>query len=722
MTDSNPGEILVVCRFRPLNERELSISDSTCVDFPSDQKSVSVPQDGLSPLTFRFDHVFSPSAYQEDIYLKSAKSIVESVMQGYNGTVLAYGQTSSGKTFTMTGIMEDPVLMGITPRMVTHLFDFISNSSDQLEFTVKISYCEIYMERIRDLIDISRKDLKVHEDKFKGVYIGNLSESYVNSDAGVYDLMKMGTNNREVGFTEMNKGSSRSHAIFIVSVTQTNTQNLSTKVGKLYLVDLAGSEKVGKTGAAGKRLEEAKTINKSLTVLGQVIMNLTDSKSTHIPYRDSKLTRVLQDSLGGNSKTSLIITCSPSPFNLDETIGTLRFGIRAKSVKNKPKINKEFTVAELKVLLAKAQEDIDKKTRIIEGLQMEIKSNGGKISTGYSEPGEVIVSLEEVYEDIENLKLRYEEETALTAELRNELLTSETKFQEIALDNSSMMEELKSCHEELISAKLTKDQITEELEELKNSKEVYEKQVSELNMQVVQLQQENRDKDEQLVLKQQECQGHITLTFHNDELAKVNKKFIEEHNKNLALAKQLQILNERNQELSKKYCDLEVIKENMVREVQVQQSAKFQQEKQLLTNDLQNRIQKVIELELALDDSREALRIFEGRISQGDKAILKRNEMLEKNIEHVTDLYYKLLNERSTIMHDNEVLINKVVRLGERISSLEEQIRIKELSRFEDRSFGDGVKLNESRASRASRGSQFSGSNIRKPIKGGKKF
>ena len=139
-----------------------------------------------------------------------------------------------------------------------------------------------------------------------------LTETYVINDTEVLELMKIGTNNREVSYTQMNSTSSRSHSIFIISITQNNTKDYSAKSGKLYLVDLAGSEKVGKTGAAGKRLEEAKNINKSLTTLGQVITALTDSKSSHVPYRDSKLTRVLQDSLGGNAKTTLILTCSPS--------------------------------------------------------------------------------------------------------------------------------------------------------------------------------------------------------------------------------------------------------------------------------------------------------------------------------------------------------------------------------------------------------------------------
>ena len=159
--------------------------------------------------------------------------------------------------------------------------------------------------------------------------------------------MVQGTQNRSISATDMNARSSRSHTCFIVTVQQTNQRTFGQKTGQLYLVDLAGSERIEKTGATGKLLEEANMINKSLTNLGKVINHLTDGKSTHIPYRDSKLTRVLQESLGGNAKTSLIITCSPAKYNLDETLSTLRFGARAKRIKNKPKVNKEMTIQEL---------------------------------------------------------------------------------------------------------------------------------------------------------------------------------------------------------------------------------------------------------------------------------------------------------------------------------------------------------------------------------------
>ena len=199
-----------------------------------------------------------------------------------------------------------------------------------LKFTVKISMLEIYMEKVKDLIDTSKVNLSIREDPVKGIYIENLSEHYVTCDDEVMGYLKIGNEGRSVASTNMNDTSSRSHSIVIITIHQNNINDLSAKTGKLYLVDLAGSEKISKTGAEGLTLDEGKSINKSLTTLGMVINALTDGKSTHVPYRDSKLTRVLQESIGGNSKTSLIITCSPSIYNEAETISTLRFGLRAK--------------------------------------------------------------------------------------------------------------------------------------------------------------------------------------------------------------------------------------------------------------------------------------------------------------------------------------------------------------------------------------------------------
>lgn len=364
--------IQVVCRFRPLNEKEKNISQEYCCEFLDYSQVMVRSTSENNTYKFNFDRVFDPKSNQQEVYDFAAKHIVESVLEGFNGTIFAYGQTSSGKTHTMQGIIDNPEKEGIIPRMIRHMFNFIVNSSSDTEYIVKVSMIEIYMEKIKDLIDPERTNLNVREDKAKGIYIEDLSEHYVVSEDEVLEIMKLGSDNRSVAATNMNEHSSRSHSMFIMTIHQNNVKDLSAKTGKLYLVDLAGSEKISKTGATGLTLEEAKTINKSLTTLGMVINSLTDGKSTHIPYRESKLTRVLQESLGGNAKTCLIITCSPSIYNESETLSTLRFGLRAKKIKNKPKINKETTVAELKIEIDKMDKVIQKLNRRITQLEKYI--------------------------------------------------------------------------------------------------------------------------------------------------------------------------------------------------------------------------------------------------------------------------------------------------------------------------------------------------------------
>lgn len=348
--DAREESIQVCCRFRPQNQLERANSGKICVDVP-DASTVYVLN---TDHTFVFDRVFRWDASQKEVYDYAAKPIINAVLRGFNGTVFAYGQTSSGKTYTMEGPdIEDKIYQGVIPRMVWSIFDGIYNADEHIEFLVKVSIVEIYNERIRDLLDPKKDSLKVHEDKARGVFIGEVTESYVGCEQEIFDAMRAGHYNRSMAVTNMNEHSSRSHLVFMLTIEQKNLHDRSVKVGKLHLVDLAGSEKVAKTGASGERLDEAKNINRSLSALGNVINALTDKKYTHVPYRDSKLTRVLQESLGGNAKTSLIITCSPSNFNEQETLSTLRFGQRAKKIKNVVKVNHERSAEELKLLLEK---------------------------------------------------------------------------------------------------------------------------------------------------------------------------------------------------------------------------------------------------------------------------------------------------------------------------------------------------------------------------------
>jgi kinesin family protein 5 len=313
------------------------------------------------------------SSRQVDVFDYSIRPTVDDILNGYNGTVFAYGQTGAGKSYTMMGSdIDDDVGKGVIPRIIEQIFASILASPSNIEYTVRVSYMEIYMERIRDLLMPQNDNLPVHEEKNRGVYVKGLLEVYVSSVEEVYEVLRRGGASRAVSATNMNAESSRSHSILVVTVTQKNVETGSMKSGQLFLVDLAGSEKVGKTGASGQTLEEAKKINKSLSALGMVINSLTDTKSSHVPYRDSKLTRILQESLGGNSRTTLIINCSPSSYNDAETLSTLRFGMRAKTIKNKAKVNAELSPAELKAMLKKAQGQVTTFETYIGALEGEV--------------------------------------------------------------------------------------------------------------------------------------------------------------------------------------------------------------------------------------------------------------------------------------------------------------------------------------------------------------
>lgn len=380
------GNIKVVCRFRPQNSIELREGGEIVVNFDenlqtvkpkSTEKLVGPEKDG-----FTFDRVFPMGTQQFEVFDYGVSGIVKDVLDGYNGTVFAYGQTGSGKTFTMMGAdIDNEELKGVIPRITEQVFTSIVESDASLEYLVKVSYMEIYLERIRDLMAPQNDNLQIHEEKSKGVYVKGLSDYYVGSAAEVYEIMRQGGQARVVTATNMNAESSRSHSIFLITINQRNTETGTSKTGNLYLVDLAGSEKVGKTGASGTTLEEAKKINKSLSALGMVINALTDGKSSHVPYRDSKLTRILQESLGGNSRTTLIINCSPSSYNEAETLSTLRFGMRAKSIKNTARVNAELSPAELKGLLKKAQSSNSAHQQYIAALEAELAiwRSGGNV-------------------------------------------------------------------------------------------------------------------------------------------------------------------------------------------------------------------------------------------------------------------------------------------------------------------------------------------------------
>ncbi|KAM6046382.1 kinesin-like protein KIF1B isoform 5-T5 [Chlamydotis macqueenii] len=354
------ASVKVAVRVRPFNSRETSKESKCIIQMQGNSTSIINPKNPKeAPKSFSFDYSYwshtSPEdpcfASQNRVYNDIGKEMLLHAFEGYNVCIFAYGQTGAGKSYTMMGKQEESQA-GIIPQLCEELFEKINdNSNEEMSYSVEVSYMEIYCERVRDLLNPKNKgNLRVREHPLLGPYVEDLSKLAVTSYTDIADLMDAGNKARTVAATNMNETSSRSHAVFTIVFTQkkhdTETDLSTEKVSKISLVDLAGSERADSTGAKGTRLKEGANINKSLTTLGKVISALAEvskkkKKTDFIPYRDSVLTWLLRENLGGNSRTAMVAALSPADINYDETLSTLRYADRAKQIKCNAVINED---------------------------------------------------------------------------------------------------------------------------------------------------------------------------------------------------------------------------------------------------------------------------------------------------------------------------------------------------------------------------------------------
>ncbi|KAK7915847.1 hypothetical protein WMY93_011608 [Mugilogobius chulae] len=385
--DAKVIPVRVALRCRPLVPKEINEGCQCCLTFVPGEPQVIVGTEKA----FTYDYVFDPTVEQEEVFKSAVSSLLSGLFKGYHATVLAYGQTGSGKTYSMggtyTAAQESDPSVGVIPRVIRNIFEKKEKATGS-EFCLAVSYLEIYNEEILDLLSTSKEksSISIREDPKEGIKIVGLTERQVMTAQEMVGCLEQGNSARTVGSTAMNAASSRSHAIFTITLEQRRgTDKSDSVVSKLHLVDLAGSERQKKTKAEGDRLKEGISINKGLLSLGNVISALGDEnkKSTFVPYRDSKLTRLLQDSLGGNSHTLMIACVSPADSNMEETINTLRYADRARKIKNKPIINIDPRAAELNQL--KKQSGVNRESDKLLERNRALQDENTKLSRELSE-------------------------------------------------------------------------------------------------------------------------------------------------------------------------------------------------------------------------------------------------------------------------------------------------------------------------------------------------
>ncbi|KAM6381176.1 chromosome-associated kinesin KIF4A isoform 1-T1 [Pluvialis apricaria] len=648
--------VRVALRCRPLVPKEISEGCQMCLSFVPGEPQVVVGNDK----SFTYDYVFDPSVEQEEVFNTAVAPLIRGIFKGYNATVLAYGQTGSGKTYSMGGAytasQEYEPSVGVIPRVIKLLFKEKEQRQDW-EFILKVSYLEIYNEDILDLLCPSRErssQISIREDPKEGIKIVGLTERNVTCAQDTVFCLEQGNNSRTVASTAMNSQSSRSHAIFTICIDQQKKNDKNTSFhSKLHLVDLAGSERQKKTKAEGDRLKEGININRGLLCLGNVISALGDEnkKGGFVPYRDSKLTRLLQDSLGGNSHTLMIACVSPADSNLEETLNTLRYADRARKIKNKPIVNLDPQAAELHHLKQQVQQ--------LQVLLLQAHGGTLPVSINSMAPSENLQSLMEknqlLMEENQKLSRGLSEAAGQTAQMLERIILTEQ-------ENEKMNAKLEQLQQHAV-CKLDLQKLVEtvEDEELKENVEVI------LNLQQVlaQLQSENTATMEaaaEMANSEQDATADAEMgqatkrssddftTHHALHQAQMSKELLE-LNKALALKEALA------KKMTQNGTQLEPIQSQYQTNIKYLESAvsSLQKEKEELILALHMAKKDINQAKLS-ERRRKRLQELEGQINELKKKLneqsklLKLKESTERTVSKLNQEIREMKNQRVHLM------------------------------------------------------------------------
>lgn len=484
------GRVRVAVRLRPRNAEELKsdIDFADCVELEPELHRLKLRKNNWDSDTFQFDEILTEHASQKRVYEVVAKPVVESVLEGYNGTIMAYGQTGTGKTYTLGQLdEEDDSNRGIMVRAVEDVLAGVSIKDD----SVTVSYLQLYMEMIQDLLAPEKENIPIVEDpKMRDVLVPGASVVEIKDHKSFVELLKAGEANRAVANTKLNAESSRSHAVLVVTVRkiakETSEELLVSNGGestffgakeflvptvrrsKLMVVDLAGSERIDKSGVGGSSLDEAKSINLSLTALGKCINALAEG-SSHVPIRDSKLTRLLRDSFGGTARTSLVITIGPSPRHRGETASTIMFGQRAMKVENMVKLKEEY---DYKSLCRRLEKEIDK--LLIENERQTKAMLGAEdLERAYEETvaAQKLKHEKELIEFSESLNLAHAERGRIENDFRasqRELQLQKEKLNEESVRRLSLEVENKALNEKLLQLQGEVDELQRTVDRMRS--------------------------------------------------------------------------------------------------------------------------------------------------------------------------------------------------------------------------------------------------------------